>query len=341
MALAWPLHGHPTIEGVTATGATGTGKLVFSIAPAFTTNITLGVVSSATGQLKLANAGSANLTTIQAGAAAAARTYTWPTDFGAAGTVLTDAAGNGTLSWAAGSGGAGLGANTFTDTQTITQATANHGIIASTGYSLTGSSAVSMIDLAGTWNTSGVATAIKLNMTNTASGAGSLLMDLQVASASKFAVDTAGQIVINGLNGNGGANYGFNYAITNGLGLIGGSTRATNFPSYLALLIRNEDAIYVQTSLPLRWGDTQNVTTVSQISTNLGSIILNTAAISTSATDGFLYIPTCAGTPSGTPTAFTGRIPMVYDTSAHQFWFYDGGWKQPKTPAGAAIVTWQ
>jgi hypothetical protein len=67
--------------------------------------LTLGTISSATGTLKLANASSANLTTIQAGNAAAARTYTWPTDFGAAGTVLTDAAGNGTLSWAAGGSG--------------------------------------------------------------------------------------------------------------------------------------------------------------------------------------------------------------------------------------------
>lgn len=65
------------------------------------------------------------------------------------------------------------------------------------------------------------------------------------------------------------------------------------------------------------------------------------AALATTATDGFLYIPTCSGTPTGTPTTFTGRIAMIYDTSAHQFWFYDGGWKQPKTPAAAAIITWQ
>ena len=55
--------------------------------------------STATGGLTLYNAGSANATTITAGAAAAARTYIWPTNFGASGTVLTDAAGNGTLSW--------------------------------------------------------------------------------------------------------------------------------------------------------------------------------------------------------------------------------------------------
>lgn len=66
--------------------------------------LSLGVVSTLTGQLSLANSASANLTIIQAGNAAAAVTYTWPTNVGAAGTVLTDAAGNGTLSWAAGGG---------------------------------------------------------------------------------------------------------------------------------------------------------------------------------------------------------------------------------------------
>lgn len=72
-----------------------------------------------------------------------------------------------------------------------------------------------------------------------------------------------------------------------------------------------------------------------------GSVHVGNGALGTSATDGFLYIPTCAGAPAGTPTAVTGLIPMIYDTTNHQFWFYDSGWKQPKTPAGAAIVTWQ
>jgi hypothetical protein len=95
--------------------------------------------------------------------------------------------------WAAG-GGASLGANTFTRLQTITQGTANEGIIASTGYSLTGANAQIMVDLAGTWNTTGVPTGIKLNITNTASGAGSKLLDLQVGGSSKFYVDTDGYL---------------------------------------------------------------------------------------------------------------------------------------------------
>jgi hypothetical protein len=95
--------------------------------------------------------------------------------------------------WAAG-GGASLGANTFTRLQTITQGTANEGIIASTGYSLTGSNAANMVDLAGTWNTTGVPTAIKLNITNTASGTGSKLLDLQVGGSSKVNVDVDGYL---------------------------------------------------------------------------------------------------------------------------------------------------
>lgn len=70
--------------------------------------------------------------------------------------------------------------------------------------------------------------------------------------------------------------------------------------------------------------------------TRLGSIVTggnNGAALATNATDGFLYIPTCAGTPTGTPTAFTGFVPLVFDTSNSKFYIYTGGsWKGGTTP---------
>lgn len=56
-----------------------------------------------------------------------------------------------------------------------------------------------------------------------------------------------------------------------------------------------------------------------------GSVVCNSAAISTSATDGFLYVPTCAGTPSGAPTAYTGRAPIVVNTTNNKLYFYSGG----------------
>ncbi|PPD07147.1 MAG: hypothetical protein CTY28_10215 [Hyphomicrobium sp.] len=82
-------------------------------------------------------------------------------------------------------GTAFLTANTFTATQTITPA-ANTNALAVTGYSLTGSNAQSLIDLAGTWNTSGTPTAFKLNITNTAANAAANLMDLQIGGVSQI-----------------------------------------------------------------------------------------------------------------------------------------------------------
>ena len=56
-----------------------------------------------------------------------------------------------------------------------------------------------------------------------------------------------------------------------------------------------------------------------------GGMVVGTAALATNATDGFLYIPGCAGTPTGTPTAYTGRVPLVVDTTNNKLYFYSGG----------------
>jgi len=59
-----------------------------------------------------------------------------------------------------------------------------------------------------------------------------------------------------------------------------------------------------------------------------GNFIVGTAALGTTVTDGFLYIPTCAGTPTGVPTTYTGLVPMIFDTTGVKFWLYTGGaWK--------------
>lgn len=64
-----------------------------------------------------------------------------------------------------------------------------------------------------------------------------------------------------------------------------------------------------------------------QCDTN-GNVIIGTAAIGTTATNGFFYADSCAGTPTGVPTTVTGRVPIILDTSGVKFWAYIGGaWK--------------
>ena len=64
--------------------------------------------------------------------------------------------------------------------------------------SLTGASATTSLDIAQTWNTTGTPTAVKLNITDTASNAASLLIDLQVGGTSKFSVTKAGTTTFSG-----------------------------------------------------------------------------------------------------------------------------------------------
>src|SRR2546427_2373496 len=57
-----------------------------------------------------------------------------------------------------------------------------------------------------------------------------------------------------------------------------------------------------------------------------GSLITQAAALATTATDGFLYIPTSAGVPTGVPTAQTGTVPIECDITGSQLYFYNGAW---------------
>lgn len=62
------------------------------------------------------------------------------------------------------------------------------------------------------------------------------------------------------------------------------------------------------------------------------SVVTASGALSTSATTGHLYIPTCAGTPTGVPTTQTGTVGMVYDTTNNKLYIYNGAWKGGTAP---------
>lgn len=77
----------------------------------------------------------------------------------------------------------------------ITQAlSADVSGFASTGYNVTGSGVTALLDLSGTWNTSGIVSAIKLNITNTASNSASMLLNFQVASSTVFSISRTGAV---------------------------------------------------------------------------------------------------------------------------------------------------
>lgn len=90
-----------------------------------------------------------------------------------------------------------LGANIFTALQTITQASANAGILASTGYSLTGTNTVRAVDIAGTWNGTGLTDFMALRITNTAAHASSKAFNIYAGASgatSMFSVDKIGDV---------------------------------------------------------------------------------------------------------------------------------------------------
>lgn len=61
--------------------------------------------------------------------------------------------------------------------------------------------------------------------------------------------------------------------------------------------------------------------------TAAGNVVVGNqaSALGTTVTDGFLYIPSCAGTPTGVPTTYTGSIPLIYDSTNFILYAYAGG----------------
>lgn len=69
-----------------------------------------------------------------------------------------------------------------------------------------------------------------------------------------------------------------------------------------------------------------------------GSVVVgnNSSALATNATDGFLYISSSAGIPTGVPTAQTGSLPIHIDSTNSELYFYSGSWL--KAISGTATV---
>lgn len=102
-----------------------------------------------------------------------------------------------------------------------------------------------------------------------------------------------------------------------GVGMVGQVGDATS--SLRAMLVVGATGLSVQ----LRIGTSVGL----ELDANL-NVVIGTAALATAATNGFLYIPSCAGVPTGVPTTKTGRVPIVFDTVNLKMCVYTGGsWK--------------
>jgi len=110
------------------------------------------------------------------------------------------------------------------------------------------------------------------------------------------------------------------YAATNPVLRLAGGADAGLYIDYVASFGGN---ITVKSNQPLvfKTNDAERARI-----TATGNIVAGaSAALATTATDGFLYVPTCAGTPTGTPTAITGMAPIVVNTTNNKLYFYSGG----------------
>lgn len=175
-------------------------------------------------------------------------------------------------------------------------------------------------NLTQTWNAGGVTfEAIKANITTTAYSADSRLLALSNTSGRVF------DVLHNGVLGINSDTPAFPGATYDAYGLIlrtNGSGSAP-FDQAGSLIYRTRLSATTGRSSHLFY--TGSGPSLRLTIDELGSVILGSAALSTTATDGFLYLPSCAGTPTGAPTAKTGRVPLIVDTTNNKLYFYSGG----------------
>lgn len=162
-----------------------------------------------------------------------------------------------------------------TGATTITPAADNSALVVS-GYSLTGATVDAAISVAGTWNTSGIADAITVDITNTASDASSRLINLMIGGASQFQVTRAGVTFSRGLVGAvfataipAGGVQGLRFSTTATFGINFGSGAPTVSAAQGSLYLRSDGAPYYNTNGTTGWIDLvpSTVATLSSLTT--------------------------------------------------------------------------
>lgn len=216
-------------------------------------------------------------------------------------------------------------------------------------------------DMVDTWTAVGTTyTGIKLNVTDTASAAASLLLDLQIGGVSKFSVGKAGGVTstyftssagafVIGSNALLGSDISASYYVPGQFQIAGTFAigAAVNTPDvYLtrdaANTLAQRNGVNAQTfNIYGTYTDASNYQRLKHswnTSTALimnegagtgadGNIAFNDAALATTATKGYVMIPSCAGPPTGVPADIpTGQVALHFDSTNNQIYVYNGGW---------------
>lgn len=71
----------------------------------------------------------------------------------------------------------------------------------------------------------------------------------------------------------------------------------------------------------------QNSATTTLFNISAAGSVRIGSGLTTTATDGFLYLPSSNGPPTGVPTSQTGCIAFQYDRANNKLYAYNGGWK--------------
>jgi len=75
---------------------------------------------------------------------------------------------------------------------------------------------------------------------------------------------------------------------------------------------------------------------------NLGNVIFSQAALALTATDGYTFIPTCAGVPTGVPAQDSANHKaLIFDKTNNDLYFYNSGWKLFEGPGSSAHLSLQ
>jgi hypothetical protein len=141
-----------------------------------------------------------------------------------------------------------------------------------------------------------------------------------IYSAGHIRLATAKNLAVNGTTP------ASTYGLTSNLMITAGGGSAST-PDY-AFYTDNTTGMYLTGSFSTAVVNISvNGTRQLLVDANSNVVSGSQAALATNATNGFLYIPTSAGAPTGVPTAFTGKVAMQYDTTNNKLYVYNGAWK--------------